>query len=287
MLSSRLLTAPLAGLALFGVGGAAGSPDAAISNAALAPYRDVLLKDARALCSDLIRPPVIASSTPEGESCEQTVQGVFAVTAPSSVPRDVVPSLRATVSHLDIDGTRATGVFSFTAIERKRSTDRRIAAFGILALGNYRLSLEEVAGRWLVSSQARLGAVGDCQVRPQSRCRPGVEDLLFTLGAPVERTEALPTPPSVRRAGSRERGEFAAGGKVLVQSGCLACHKIGDAGNAGPGQNLTQIGAQLSSQQIEHALFSPREPMPSFKHLPAEKLHDLVRFLSLLRASSA
>ena len=69
-------------------------------------------------------------------------------------------------------------------------------------------------------------------------------------------------------------------------SSSLACHKIGDAGNAGPGQNLTHIGAQLSSQQIEHALFSPHEPMPSFKHLPAEKLHDLVRFLSLLRASS-
>jgi hypothetical protein len=221
MLSSRLLTVPLLALGLLGVRSGADSPEAAIRSAALAPYRDVLLRDAPALCSDLTRPPVIVSSTSEGESCEQAVQSVFAATAPSSIPRDVVPSLRATVSHLDIDGTRATGVFSFTAIERKRSTDRRIAAFGILALGNYRLSLEEVAGRWLVSSRARLGAVGDCKLRPPGPCLPGPEDLLFMLGVPVERSlsDELPTPVAVRRAGSRERREFAADGKVFVQSG--------------------------------------------------------------------
>lgn len=63
----------------------------------------------------------------------------------------------------------------------------------------------------------------------------------------------------------------------------MACHRIGDLGNPGPGQNLAHIGTRLSPREIEEALVSPRAPMPSFKRLPANKMHDLVRFLSLLR----
>lgn len=283
MLRSRLLVAPLAGLMLVGVAGAAGSPDAAIASAAVAPYRDVLLRDAPALCSDLTRTPTIAPSPPQGASCEAAVQSVFVLAAAPSVSRDVALSLRASVSHLQIDGDRATGIFSLTALEP--TTRRGISAEGILVLGNYRLSLEEVAGRWLVSSQARLAAVGDCQLNAGSHCRPGVEDLWFFLGVPVVRTlaEEIPIPTAVQRAGTRERREFTAGATVFAQSGCLACHRLDQKGNPGPGQNLTHIGAQLSSGQIEQAILSPREPMPSFKGLPAKKLHELVRFLSLLR----
>jgi hypothetical protein len=283
MLSFRLLAVPLVGLALFGVAGATDSPHAAITNAAVAPYRDVLLRDAPGLCSDLTRPPKIVPSASHGASCEQTVKSVFAATASPSLPRNVVISLHASVTRLEIQGHRATGTFSLTATEPR--THHGTPGWGILGLGNYRLSLEEVAGRWLVSTQARLIAVRDCQLNPHAHCHPGVADLLFVLGVPVDRTltEELPTPTAVQRAGNRERREFAAGGTVFAQSGCLACHKIGDTGNPGPGQSLTHIGAQLSSPQIEHALLSPRQPMPSFRHLPARKLHDLIRFLTLMR----
>ena len=37
--------------------------------------------------------------------------------------------------------------------------------------------------------------------------------------------------------------EYEAGKEVAAQSGCLACHKIGENGNDGPGPELTEIGA--------------------------------------------
>lgn len=280
-----MLAIPLVGLALVGVASsAADSPDAAITSAALAPYRDVLLGDAPALCSDLTRPPTIVPKPSPGESCEQAVRGVFAGAAPPSLPAEAVRSLHASASHLEVVGSHATGLFSLSATAQGRTRDG-IVAVEIVGLGRYQLSLEEVAGRWLVSSPARLAAVDDCQLKAHGHCHPGVKKVVFILGlsVPASLEEGIPTPAAVRRAGSRERAEFAAGRTVLGQSGCLACHKIDEEGNHGPGQNLTHIGAQLSPRQIEHALLSPRAPMPSFKHLPARKLHDLVRFLSLMR----
>jgi menaquinol-cytochrome c reductase cytochrome b/c subunit len=76
--------------------------------------------------------------------------------------------------------------------------------------------------------------------------------------------------------------EFNLGRSVMAQSGCLACHKIGPNGNAGPGQDLTRVGARLSAARIESAILDPTKPMPSFRHLPRAKLHALVVFLSVL-----
>jgi hypothetical protein len=284
MLRARLLVVPLAGLALFGFAGAPSGPEAAITSAAVAPYRDELLRDAPALCSDLT-PPVAAMvvpGTPPGTSCEQAVQQIFAVVAPPRLPREVVLSLRASAGHLKISGRRATGIFSLTANE---TTKRHgMTTVVIDSLGAFRLSLEEVAGRWLVSSKARLLAVPDCQLHPTG-CHLDVKDSVFTLGEPggFSPGESIPIPAAVMQAGRHEEREFKAGRTVLVESGCLACHKIGEIGNPGPGQNLTHVGARLSSREIEGLLDSPRAPMPSFKNLPANKLHDLVRFLSLLR----
>jgi Cytochrome C oxidase, cbb3-type, subunit III len=284
MLRFRLLAVPLVGLALFGVASAANNQDAAITSAALAPYRDELLRDAPALCSDLARPPItIEPGAPQGASCERAVQSIFAATAPSSLPRDLVSSLRASVSRLRIDGHRATGIVSLSA--SGSTTDHGITTETLVWVGRYQLSLEQIAGRWLVSSQARLAAIDDCQLKSQGDCHPGVKDLLFVLGVSPLPTpgESIPTPAAVRRASGRERREFAAGRTVFAQSGCLACHKIGDDGNPGPGQNLTHVGARLSSRQIEHVLLSPGAPMPSFKKLPSKQLHDLIRFLCLMR----
>src|ERR1700709_381138 len=43
---------------------------------------------------------------------------------------------------------------------------------------------------------------------------------------------------------------YEAGKRVAAQSGCLACHKIGENGNDGPGPHLTDIGLKLEMGAI-------------------------------------
>src|SRR5271167_3472977 len=73
-----------------------------------------------------------------------------------------------------------------------------------------------------------------------------------TAGSPT--VIELATPQSVIQAGGTELAEFEAGKKAVAQSGCLACHKIGDNGNAGPGPNLTHIGARIPRAAIARTL---------------------------------
>jgi mono/diheme cytochrome c family protein len=282
---SLSIAIPLAGLALLlGVADAAVNPRSAITSAAVAPYRDELLRDAPALCADLTpaAAAAIVANVPPGTSCEQAAQQIFAATVPSPLNPGLAPSLRASASDLLVNGQRATGTFSLTATTSVERHGTPTVAIDLL--GSYRLSLEEVAGRWLVSSPARLTTIPECQLRAAG-CQPGAELLSFSLGVPVLATPgaALSIPAAVRRAGGRELREFKAGRTVLAESGCLACHRIGGVGNRGPGPSLAHVGTRLTPRQLERALRSPRAPMPSFKRLPAAKLHALVRFLSLLR----
>ena len=99
----------------------------------------------------------------------------------------------------------------------------------------------------------------------------------------TEMTAAPFIPPAIKHVGGRVLQEYKAGATVMAQSGCFACHRIGEDGNRGPGQNLTHIGARLDEAQIERAIRDPSEPMPSFKNLPTARFHALVRFLELLR----
>jgi menaquinol-cytochrome c reductase cytochrome b/c subunit len=93
----------------------------------------------------------------------------------------------------------------------------------------------------------------------------------------------LPTPPAVVVAGGQVLAEYNAGKQVVAQSGCLACHKIGDNGNAGPGPDLTHIGSRLFRQGIARTLVNPTAPMPSFRNLPPQKFKAVVNFLSQLK----
>ncbi len=77
--------------------------------------------------------------------------------------------------------------------------------------------------------------------------------------------------------------QFNAGKKVAAQSGCLACHKIGENGNDGPGPPLTKIAGRLPKEAIARTLQNPTAPMPSFKDLPPQKFTALVDFLSTLK----
>jgi menaquinol-cytochrome c reductase cytochrome b/c subunit len=77
--------------------------------------------------------------------------------------------------------------------------------------------------------------------------------------------------------------KYEAGKLVAAQSGCLACHKIGENGNDGPGPHLTDIGSKLYPAAIQRTLENPTAPMPSYRNLPAEKKQALVQFLSQLK----
>jgi menaquinol-cytochrome c reductase cytochrome b/c subunit len=77
---------------------------------------------------------------------------------------------------------------------------------------------------------------------------------------------------------SLEQGET-----VVNQSGCGACHKFGEAGNAGPGPELTRIGERLGPDGIARTLRNPAGVMPSYRALPPEKFNALVDYLAALR----
>jgi hypothetical protein len=73
---------------------------------------------------------------------------------------------------------------------------------------------------------------------------------------------------------------------VTAQSGCLACHKIGENGNDGPGPELTDIGDKLLPGAIQRTLENPTAPMPSYRSLDPEKKRQLVAFLAQLKGES-
>jgi ubiquinol-cytochrome c reductase cytochrome b subunit/menaquinol-cytochrome c reductase cytochrome b/c subunit len=93
----------------------------------------------------------------------------------------------------------------------------------------------------------------------------------------------MTTPTAVVQAGPTALKQYEEGKKVVAQSGCLACHKIGDNGNSGPGPNLTHIGSRIPRQAIARTLVNPTAPMPSFKNLPSKKFTAIVNFLSQLK----
>jgi menaquinol-cytochrome c reductase cytochrome b/c subunit len=93
----------------------------------------------------------------------------------------------------------------------------------------------------------------------------------------------LPPPSSLTAS---EAATYRAGEMVVGQSGCLACHVIGDNGNSGPGPDLTHIGRILRPQAIASTLRNPTAPMPSFAGLAKQspqKFNSLVNFLAELQ----
>jgi quinol---cytochrome c reductase cytochrome c subunit, bacillus type len=76
--------------------------------------------------------------------------------------------------------------------------------------------------------------------------------------------------------------QYEAGKQVVAQSGCLACHKIGDNGGT-LGPELTEIGAKLPAQGIARTLTNPSGIMPRYNSLPPEKFNEAVKFLASLQ----
>jgi ubiquinol-cytochrome c reductase cytochrome b subunit/menaquinol-cytochrome c reductase cytochrome b/c subunit len=102
-----------------------------------------------------------------------------------------------------------------------------------------------------------------------------------STGSPNQVT--LPPPPGLTAS---QRAVFTAGEYVVGESGCLACHTIGDNGNNGPGPPLTKIGSIRAPAAIASTLRNPTAPMPPFKSMAVQtptKFKNLVTFLSELQ----
>ncbi len=105
-----------------------------------------------------------------------------------------------------------------------------------------------------------------------------------TGGSPNELE--IEAPPPIQAAGGEMLASYEAGRIMVAQSGCLACHKIGENGNDGPGPDLTEVGQRLPSQAIARTLQNPTAPMPPYDELATknpEQFNNLVTFLSQLR----
>ena len=104
-------------------------------------------------------------------------------------------------------------------------------------------------------------------------------------GAHTGSPNSVDLAPPARLTAAQQK-TFRAGELVVGQSGCLACHQIGDNGNNGPGPNLTHIGRILRPQAIASTLRNPTAPMPSFAGLAKQyphKFNNLINFLSELQ----
>ena len=111
---------------------------------------------------------------------------------------------------------------------------------------------------------------------------------LTFLGATAGPPQEINITPSanVKAQGAPAVQTFLRGQQVVAQSGCGACHKFGENGNAGPGPDLTRIGARLPRQAIERTLVNPTAPMPSFRGLQSgspTQFGQMVTFLTNLR----
>ena len=77
--------------------------------------------------------------------------------------------------------------------------------------------------------------------------------------------------------------QYEAGKEVVAQSGCLACHKIGDNGNGTLGPDLTEIGARIPRNAILRSLEAGPGIMPSFQDFSQKKLDQISDFLASLK----
>jgi menaquinol-cytochrome c reductase cytochrome b/c subunit len=116
----------------------------------------------------------------------------------------------------------------------------------------------------------------------------GAMGYLTYLGASAGAPTAIemPTPASITAQGPQVTEQYERGKQVVAQSGCLACHKIGENGNDGPGPELTDIATRLPEQGIRRTLINPTAPMPSFAGLQQsspDKFNAMVAFLGQLR----
>jgi len=72
------------------------------------------------------------------------------------------------------------------------------------------------------------------------------------------------------------------GAQLVAESGCLACHKLGENGNNGPGVELTHIGSRVPRAAIIRSLVIGPGEMPEFKDFTPEQQDQIGDFLASL-----
>ena len=92
-------------------------------------------------------------------------------------------------------------------------------------------------------------------------------------------TRAPARPPSLGAGASAQAVE---GRKLVIATGCLACHQIAGKGASKPGQNLDGAGARRTDAELRQALVAPPGGMPSYDVLSDGKLDQIVAYLSSL-----
>ena len=90
-----------------------------------------------------------------------------------------------------------------------------------------------------------------------------------TAGAPTEITLSVPN-------------QYEEGKLIVAQSGCHACHKLGENGNNGPGPELTHIGQRIPREAIIRSVEIGPSIMPSYRDLGQQKINAVADFLSYL-----
>ena len=108
---------------------------------------------------------------------------------------------------------------------------------------------------------------------------------IFTIAAMGYLTYLGASAGSPNEIDMKVPARFEPGKMVVAQSGCLACHKIGENGGT-LGPDLSHIGDRLLPGAIRRTLDNPTSPMPSFRDMPDVKKDRLVDFLASLRTNS-
>lgn len=91
-----------------------------------------------------------------------------------------------------------------------------------------------------------------------------------TSGSPTE--IELPTNP-----------KYESGKQIVAQSGCLACHSIGENGaHGGLGPDLTDIGSKVPRAAIKRSVEIGPGIMPSFRGLGEKDLNEVADYLASL-----
>ena len=105
---------------------------------------------------------------------------------------------------------------------------------------------------------------------------------ILTIGAMAYLTYLGATAGSPTEIDMAVAKRYQPGKEVVAQSGCLACHKLGENGNNGPGPELTHIGSRIPQAAIIRSLQIGPGIMPAYKDLTPKKQADVAAFLSSL-----
>ena len=77
--------------------------------------------------------------------------------------------------------------------------------------------------------------------------------------------------------------QYEPGKELVAQTGCLACHTIGDNGNGTLGPELTEVGARIPRNAILRSLEAGPGIMPAFDDFSQKQLNQIADFLASLK----